>query len=225
MSIEITRYELPPEGISLLGYIVRRMHKTEWLLKASAALADGNTQQALEFAAVYTVAASTSFGQAYYQPRFNRVGEQVCEADPATGAIVTAKLESDSPHYRITYEVVLPNGDTFKGSEQILGTTVGWHGLGMPAPSKFAFLSGDYIAEFEGVLTSELAISFFRKPLIRAYGFLNLKDNCGNIGRLELTRAGEISLRINERHNVRYSCYLGYPAKVARIFHQNSAGA
>jgi len=26
MLIETTRYELPPEGISLLGYIVRRMH-------------------------------------------------------------------------------------------------------------------------------------------------------------------------------------------------------
>ncbi len=78
------------------------MHKTEWLVQAFAALADGNTQQALEFAAVYAVVASTSFGRAYYQPRFNRVGDQVCEADPATGAIVTAKLESDSPHYYIT---------------------------------------------------------------------------------------------------------------------------
>ena len=26
------RYELPPQGITLLGYVVRRMHKTEWLL-------------------------------------------------------------------------------------------------------------------------------------------------------------------------------------------------
>jgi hypothetical protein len=225
MSIEITRYELPPEGITLLGYIVRRMHKTEWLAKASAALTEGKTEQALEFAAVYAAAASTSFGRAYYQPRFNRVGDQVREADPTTGAMVTAKLESDSPHYHITYEAVLPNGDTFKGSERITGTTIGWHGLGMPAPSKFTFTSGDYIAEFEGILTSELAISFFRKPLIRAYGFLNIKDNRVNVGRLELSRAGEISLRINEQRNVRYSCCLDYPGKIAGIFRQNSSGA
>ncbi len=225
MSIEMTRYELPPEGITLLGYIVRRMHKTEWLVKASAALAEGNTQQALEFAAVYAVAASTSFGRAYYQPRFNRVGDQVREADPATGAIVTARLESDSPHYYVTYEAVLPNGDTFKGFERIMGTTIGWRGLGMPAPSKFTFFSGDYIAELEGLLTSELAISFFRKPLIRAYGFLNLKDNRGNVGRLELTRTGEISLKINENSNLRYSLSLGYPVKIVSLLHQNSTGA
>ncbi len=36
MLIETTRYELPPEGISLLGYIVRRMHKTEWLTEVPA---------------------------------------------------------------------------------------------------------------------------------------------------------------------------------------------
>ncbi len=113
----------------------------------------------------------------------------------------------------------------FCPTEILIGATVGWHGLGMPAPSKFTFLSGYYISEFEGVLTGELAISFFRKPFIWAYGFLNLKDNCGNAGRLELTRTGEISLRINEQSNVRYSCCLGYPAKTTSIFHQNSAGA
>ena len=43
MLIETTRYELPPEGISLLGYIVRRMHKTEWLAKVPEALAKKQT--------------------------------------------------------------------------------------------------------------------------------------------------------------------------------------
>ncbi len=205
MSIETARYELPPEGITLLGYIVRRMHKTEWLAKASVALAEGKTEQALEFAAVYAVAASTSFGRAYYQPRFNRVGDQVREPDPATGAIVTARLESDSPHYHITYEATLPNGSTFKGSERITGTTVGLRGLGMPAPSKFSFTAGTYTAEFEGILTSELALSLFGGTRIRAYGFLSLKDNCGNTGRLELNRAGDISIRINEQPEARFS--------------------
>jgi hypothetical protein len=205
MLIETVRYELPPQGITLLGYIVRRMHKTEWLTKASAALAEGKTEQALEFAAVYAAAASTSFGRAYYQPRFNRVGDQVREADPATGAMVTAKLESDSPHYHITYEAVLPNGDTFKGSERITGTTVGLRGLGMPAPSKFTFTSGDYTAEFEGILTSELALSLFGNTRIRAYGFLNIKDSRGNSGRLELNRTGDISIHINEQPETNHS--------------------
>jgi len=199
MLIETARYELPPEGITLLGYIVRRMHKTEWLTKATSALAEKQSIQALEFAAVYAATSSTSFGRAYYQPNFNRAGEVISEADPITGATVTAKLESTSPHYDISYQAVMPNGDTFKGSEIITGTTVGLRGLGMPAPSKFTFTSGEYIAEFEGIITSELAFSLFGNTRIRAYGFLNIKDNKGNIGRLELNRTGDISIKINER--------------------------
>ena len=205
MLIETTRYELPPEGITLLGYIVRRMHKTEWLIKAENALAEKQTDKALEYAAVYAATSSTSFGRAYYQPNFNRAGETVREADPITGAMITATLESTSPHYDISYQAVMPNGDTFKGSETITGTTIGLRGLGMPAPSKFTYTSGNYTAQFNGIITSELALSIFGNTRIRAYGFLNIKDNKGNTGRLELNRAGDISVRINEQPDVNHS--------------------
>jgi hypothetical protein len=198
MLIETARYELPPEGITLLGYIVRRMHKTDWLAKVPSALAEGKPAKALEYAAVYAATSSTSFGRAYYQPDFNQAGEILSEADPVTGAIVTARLESASPHYRISYEAVMKNGDTFQGTETITGTTIGLRGLGMPAPSKFTFTSGNYTAEFEGLITSELALSLFGNTRIRAYGFLNIKDNKGNAGRLELNRAGDITIKINE---------------------------
>jgi len=204
MLIETTRYELPPEGITLLGYIVRRMHKTEWLAKIPPLLKEGQTARALENAAVYAATSSSSFGLAYYQPDFNRTGETVRETDPVNGALVTAKLESTSPHYNITYQAVMPNGDTFKGSETITGTTVGLRGLGMPAPSKFKFTSGKYAAEFEGVITSELALSLFGNTRIRAYGSLNIRDNKGNTGHLELNRAGNISVRINEQPEVHH---------------------
>jgi len=198
MLIETARYELPPEGITLLGYIVRRMHKTEWLAKVPALLAEGQTAKALEYAAVYAATSSTSFGRAYYQPQFNRVGEVLSEADPVTGAMVTARLDSSSP-YNISYEAVMPNRDAFRGSETINGTTVGLRGLGMPAPSKFTFKSGDYTAEFSGILTSELALSLFGNTKIRAYGFLNLKDSAGNIGRLDINRAGDMTIQINDQ--------------------------
>lgn len=197
MLIETTRYELPPEGITLLGYIVRRMHKTEWLVKASALLADGQTTMALEHAAVYAASSSTSYGRAHYQPQFNRTGEVISEADPVTGAIITAKLESTSPHYNISYEAMMSNRDIFRGSETITGTTIGIRGLGMPAPSKFTFTSGNYTAEFSGILTSELALSLFGNTRIRAYGFLNLKDSAGNTGRLDINRAGDMTIQIN----------------------------
>ena len=205
MLIETARYELPPEGITLLGYIVRRMHKTEWLAKVPQALVEKQTTKALEYAAVYAATSSTSFGRAYYQPQFNRAGETVNEADPVTGAMITATLDSTSPHYIISYQAVMPNGDAFQGSETITGTTVGLRGLGMPAPSKFTFASGDYMAEFQGIITSELALSLLRNTRIRAYGFLDIKDNKGNTGRLELNRAGDISVRINEQPDVHHS--------------------
>jgi len=198
MLIDTVRYELPPEGNTLLGYIVRRMHKTERLLPVPELLVQGKSSKALEHIALYTAGASASYGRAFYQPTFDAAGATVREPDPATGAIVTARLESRSPQYHITYEVDLPGGDSFQGSETITGTTFGLRGLGMPAPSQFNFVSGGYHARLAGTITSELALSLFGHTRIRAYGFLNFEDNAGNSGKLELDRAGDITLTIND---------------------------
>jgi hypothetical protein len=200
-SIETTRYELPPEGTSLLGYIVRRMHKTAWLALVPEFLSQGKSAKALEHIAIYAAVSSTSFGRAHYQPSFDVTGDTVSEPDPATGARVTARLDSRSPHYHISYEVNMPNGDTFGGSEEITGTTVGLRGLSMPAPSQFTFTSGDYSAMLTGVITSELALSLLGDTRIRAYGSLNFKDNADNTGRLELKRDGNLRITINEQEN------------------------
>jgi len=192
-----TRYELPPEGITLLGYVVRRMHKTAWLTPIKDLLAQGKTTETLARVAMYAVVASTSFGPAYYQPRFNAVGERISEPDPETSAAVWAELKSSSPAYKISYAASLPNGDLFSGEEDITGTTVGLRGLGMPAPSKFHFRSDAYEADLTGILTSELAFSFFRGTRIRAYGFLNFNDNAGNTGKLTLDRENRIALQVN----------------------------
>ena len=79
----------------------------------------------------------------------------------------------------------------------ITGTTIGLRGLGMPAPSRFTFTSGDYHAKLTGTITSELALSLLRRTRIRAYGFLNFEDNSGNSGKLELDRSGDINLYLN----------------------------
>ena len=199
MSDITTRYELPPAGITLLGYVVRRMHKTHWLTSIPALLAENKSSEALAKVAMYAVTSSTSFGPAYYQPQFNSVGAQVSEADPITGAMVTAKLISISPHYLISYTAAMPNGDVFSGSEEITGTTVGLRGLGMPAPSKFNFKSGGYSADLTGILTSELALSLIGRTRIRAYGFLNFNDNANNSGKLSIDRNQKIKLVINNK--------------------------
>lgn len=197
MSDTTTRYELPLSRITLLGYVVRRMHKTQWLISVPSLLAENKSSDALRQVALYAVTSSTSFGAAYYQPQFNTIGSEISEADPLTGAAVTAKLVATSPHYVITYTANMLNGDVFSGSEEITGTTVGMRGLGMPAPSKFNFKSGDYNAELTGLLTSELALSFIGRTRIRAYGFLNFFDNANNKGKLTIDRNKNITLEIN----------------------------
>jgi hypothetical protein len=200
MLMDTVRYELPPGGTTLLDYIVRRMHKTEWLQPVPDLLRDGQSESALARIAVYAAAASTSFGQAYYQPNFNPAGAQVSEQDPTTGAIVSSKLESRTPHYHITYTVNMPNGDQFEGAETITGTTLGFKGLGMPAPSRFSFSSPahNYTAELIGTLTSELAPSLFGPWRIRAYGSLQFQDNTGNQGSLQLDRNGDLHVQVNQ---------------------------
>ena len=197
MSDNTTRYELPPAGITLLGYVVRRMHKTQLLISIPELISARKTDEALAQVAMYAVTSSTSFGRAYYQPQFNSVGEEISEADPQTGAVIKAKLEASSPTYKISYSAVMPNGDIFSGREEITGTTVGLRGLGMPAPSKFNFTSGSYTAELTGILTSELALSLIGKTRIRAYGFLNFNDNANNTGKLTVDRNNKINLEIN----------------------------
>lgn len=199
MPIDTSRYELPTGGITLLGYIVRRMHKTVWLATVPELLSQGQSDKALERIAIYTAASSTSYGKAYYQPNFDSTGDSVTEPDPDTGAKITARLDSRSPHYHISYDVIMPNGDTFQGKEEITGTTIGLRGLGMPAPSRFNFTSGDYKAELIGIITSELALSLIGNTRIRAYGSLNFKDNLDNTGRLELNRSGRLNITINNQ--------------------------
>lgn len=198
MPDSITRYELPPQGITLLGYVARRMHKTRLLVSVPGMLLAGDSVSALQQVARYAAAASVSYGPAYYQPRFNRLGEELIESDPATGWDVWARLEAVSPHYVIAYRALSPDGKAvFNGREQITGTTVGLRGLGMPAPSQFDFACLDYRARLTGVITSELALSLFGRTQIRAYGSLDLVDSAGNTGKLTLDRSGLLTIQVN----------------------------
>jgi hypothetical protein len=191
------RYELPPQGITLLGYVVRRMHKTEWLVPVPKFVSSGDSAKALANVGLYAVAASTSFGRAFYQPRFNTQSEELCEADPATGALVTAKLDAVVPHYLISYSVRMPDGASFEGNEEITGTRVGLRGLGMPAPSVFHFRCEPYFATVTGTITSELALSLVGRTRIRGYGQLTLVDSAGNAGMARVERNGEATIEVN----------------------------
>ncbi len=196
---DTTHYEFPPDGITLLGYIVRRMHKTQWLMSVPVLVASNHTEEALAHVAMYAVTSSTTFGKSCYQPHINAAGEEVSEPDPDTGAVVRAKLLSSSPTYKISYTVTLPHGSSFIGNEEITGTKPSLRGLGMPTNFIFHFQSEDYSAELAGVITLELAYPLLTRPSICAYGFLEFQDNTGNTGKLNIDRDNNIELLINEK--------------------------
>lgn len=194
-----TRYELPEQGTSLLGYIVRRMHKTALLEEVLRHLDEGRSGKALVGLGLYAAAASASYGTAYYQPKFNRQGDQALEADPSTGALVEARLLTRQPHITVESTVRLNDRATLVAREAIEDSVIGLRGLGMPAPSLFEFSTADggYLAHLAGTITSELVPGLFRPARIRAYGELSLGDSTGNSGRLTLDRDGQVGVRVN----------------------------
>jgi hypothetical protein len=189
-------YETPHGGITIGGYVARRLHKTS-LLKPVTELIKRDRARALAQIALYAAAASTSFGAARYQPDSDAVGAVIETTDPETGARVTVRCER---HLRFSYRVEMKGVGVMSGSETITGTTVGLRGLGMPAPTTFVFMAehGNYRADLVGIITSELAPRIGTWH-IRGYGALDLSDNAGNRGRLSLDRSGLAFASITNR--------------------------
>jgi len=190
------QYETPREGITIGGYVARRLHKTA-LLKPVPELLKNDSARALAQIALYAAAASTSFGPAMYQPDSDPVGAVIETRDPETDARVTVTCEGD---LRFSSHVEMDGVGALSGEETITGTTVGLRGLGMPAPTTFAFTAeqGDYRADIIGIVTSELAPGFGSWK-IRGFGALDLSDSAGNRGRLSLNRSGLVFISIATR--------------------------
>ena len=149
------QYETPREGITIGGYVARRLHKTV-LLKPVPDFLKDDSARALAQIALYAAAASTSFGPAMYQPDSDPEGAAFETRDPETNARVVVTYQGN---LRFSYRVELDGVGTLSGVETITGTTVGLRGLGMPAPTtfKFAAAEGNYHANIMGIITSELA--------------------------------------------------------------------
>lgn len=190
-------YELPAGGISLTGYVARRMHKTE-LLEEMPALIRLNPLRALAQFGIYVVAAATSFGPARYQPRFDHPGTLISEEDPATGARITVEQLTPDPHYRFTFFAELPGGDTLRGEETIIGTVLTLRGLGMPAPSYYEYTADHWHAIAQGTIYSELSPRLFQPAWIQGFGTLQVSDNGGREGTITLTRSALIRVELNE---------------------------
>ena len=195
-------------GTSFLQYLARRAAKSRVLLPLRDLLAvkrRGGPEYAgaLTCFAYYAVAASTTYGKGYRQPEFTQA-RRVEERDRQTGALITARSAGDGRSIAAEVDLSLPEIGQFRGSERILGTTVGLRGLGMAAPSTFSFAIDEsghraglaaWWGEGRGTITTELAPSL-RGTTIRAYGELALTGSDGSRGRATLNRDGRLEVEV-----------------------------
>lgn len=194
----LTRYELPPEGISLLGYAVRRMHKTALLQPVGNLLATGQETEALLQVAHYAIAGAVSYGQLQYEPRRDHAGATVMERDPNTQAIVAATLANTEPELRFRYTVRLGDGSEFCAVETAEPSKISFRGWVMPVAYDVRFTTVDraYEVQLKGTIIREIIPGFVGPWHIRAHGQLNLKDSAGNKGTLTLTRDATVNVEI-----------------------------
>jgi hypothetical protein len=198
-------------GTSLVRYLARRTAKTRLLLELADLLpADGRPvrpERALAVFGVFCAAASASFGRGYRQPSFDASGTELTETDPETSARIVARLDGRGPgsRIRLSVRVELDGIGRFEGHEEIVGTTVGLRGLGMPAPSVFRFESTDpltpWSATAAGTITAELAPRL-SGTLVRGHGMLELTDDMGTRAVVELSRAGRVIARVDGAERV-----------------------
>lgn len=197
-------------GTTFLQYLARRAAKCRILTPLSTLL-DEDRAGGPEFAgalacfAYYTAAASTTFGTGYRQPEFTNE-QSVEERDPESGALISVTNAGAGREIAAKIRAALPKVGVYESSERVLGTTVGFRGLGMPAPSTFSFdvdASGRraglaaWRGTARGTVTTELAPSL-RGSRIRAYGSLDLHGSDGSRGRAEISRDGQVRVEIRD---------------------------
>jgi hypothetical protein len=195
-------------GTSFLQYVARRAAKSRILLPLRELLSVKRRSgpeygAALACFAYYAVAAATTYGKGYRQPAFTDE-RRAEERDPQTGALITVRSTGGERTIAAEVDLVLSGVGQFRGSERILGTTVGLRGLGMAAPSTFTFAIDDsglraglaaWWGEGRGTITTELAPSF-RGTTIRAYGELSLTGSDGSRGRAVLNRDALVQVEV-----------------------------
>lgn len=191
-----TRYELPPERISLTGHLARRAHKTALLQDAAGRVVADDSVGALLAFGRYVAAATVSYGRAYYQPTFDAAGAVHTEPDPATGMPVRVEVVSRKPSLR-TELVVEGSGWRLRIEETIQGTSFGFGSIGMPSSTKAMFTMGAYEANATGIMTLEL-VPLPLMTRVRGRGELSLRDSAGNLGRLTVSRRGALIAEIGE---------------------------
>ncbi|MEM9775450.1 MAG: hypothetical protein AAF902_12790 [Chloroflexota bacterium] len=208
---DFIRYEFPPEGITTLGHVVRRMHKTAMLAGVEKALRVGDSVRAMGELSTYAMAAAVSFGQLFYEPGKDHIGSSITELDPETGATVNATLMKGSPEEHYSYVVQMPDGSRFQGSEHSEEQNYTMAGLILPANVSYEYVSADetWMAKLNGQIFREIVPRLVGPWQMRATANLKMEDSTDVYGHAVLSRDAKILLDIrNKATQVRDSVQL-----------------
>lgn len=195
-------------GTTFLTYLARRAAKTRLLLPlhdllSRERLGGPEYAGALVCFAYFAVAASTSYGTGYRQPDFDG-GREATERDRETRARISAVDVGEVGELRAEIRATIPEIGVVVAQERVLGTTVGFRGLGMPAPTTLRFEvdgSGraaglaEWRGEARGTITTELALRL-RGTRVRAYGSLQLRGSDGSTGVVRFDRDGSLVVEV-----------------------------
>jgi hypothetical protein len=119
------------------------------------------------------------------------VGEVRTATHPYTGASVTVLTESNSPDHLLTYSVTIPDVGQVSGTRRIGATKVASVPPARPEADTIQItLKEDYVALIE---TEFQIAEYVFTGKTRLYGALNLRDNQGNAGRLNIGYDGNVS--------------------------------
>lgn len=195
-----SQYEFPPEGISQLGYTVRRMHKTSMLNDVELALSQRAHQSSLKQLTTYALASASSYGNVSYEPQVDQLGASITEQDPDTGAIVTATLMSLDPYEYYSFAVKMDSGSFFSGTESRDESNYSFRGFTMPASVSYEFVSADetYHARLTGTMYREVVPRIVGPWHIRTTGELIMQDNFGHRGVARLERDSKTMIKIED---------------------------
>lgn len=197
------RYEFPPEGITTLGHVVRRMHKTVMLAEVEALLASNKYVEAMSRLSTYAMAAAVSFGQLFYEPGQDHIGSSISEKDPDTGALVNATLMKACPQEHYSYVVQMPDGSRFQGTESSSEQNYSMTGWMLPAEVHYEYVSADetWMAKLSGQVFREIVPRLVGPWQIRATGNLSMSDSTDLSGNAVLSRDAKVMLNVNSATN------------------------
>ncbi len=197
------RYEFPPEGITTLGHVVRRMHKTSMLTEVEELLESNQVLDALGRLSTYAMAAAVSFGQLFYEPGQDHSGSSITERDPETGAVVNATLMKASPDDHYSYVVQMPDGSRFQGSECAAEQNYAMTGWVLPADVHYEYVSADetWMVTLKGRVFREIVPRLMGPWQMRATANLKMNDSTDLNGTAFLSRDAKVTLNIQNKTN------------------------